>query len=622
MSHYDTIRRHLSVVLFLLAATAPLLGQPAPDAGWRPVGNTLRLLGLPSPAGGPVERLWFSSEGRLHLMLGDGRRFVTSDWESWTPSTQAPPPPVTTVTFGRLEAGAPVRRTTTASGLLYAAGEHLYVSTDLGRSWENLTEWQGESLLGGPVLDIAPDPGNDARVAVATPAGVWLTHDGGRTWIGLNEGLPNLPVRAFVSLPEKGRRLRVTVAAGGSTELMEWIPGQRAGWAPVRAADPAQALRARVTAMLGAPVFAAAEAADGALYAGDDQQLHASPDGGRSWRTFNVDGLAAERFWVDPEDSRVALAALRPGRVLRTLNRGAWWDDITADLEADVVYGLTADRETGAIYAATDRGLFWTAGDLRAPSPPTPWRPIAGLPAPVVRDAALDEAGVRLFAAVDGHGVWVAPAPHRVLRPAAVHTADFGLRPAAPGALLSVLGAGSREARAAGRPAAILSAGAHETQLQIPFDVGGETLRLALNAGPAPLNFELPLRPSAPAILTDRDGTPMLLDAETGLPLDAANPGRPGMTVQILATGLGRVDPVWPAGVPAPLEAPPRVLAPVRVLLDGAVLEVLRATLAPGYIGYYLVEARLPEFLNSGFAALVLEAAGNASPAAGIHLEQ
>jgi uncharacterized protein (TIGR03437 family) len=143
--------------------------------------------------------------------------------------------------------------------------------------------------------------------------------------------------------------------------------------------------------------------------------------------------------------------------------------------------------------------------------------------------------------------------------------------------------------------------------------VAGDSLRLSLGGGP--LSFELPLRASSPAILTDRDGTPMLFDAETGLPLDAANPGRPGMAIQILATGLGRVDPDWPAGLPAPLDAPPRVRARVRVLLDGAELQVLAATLAPGYTGYYLIEARLPEFVDSGLA-------GNASPPADIHLEQ
>lgn len=623
MSHPDTTRHTLLAAALLAAAGLPLAAQSAADHGWRPVGNTLRLLGLPSPAGGPVERLWFSADGQLHLMLGDGRRFVTSDWESWAPSTQSPPPAVAAVPAGRLEDGAAVHVAATPGGLVYAGGTHLYRSTDQGRSWENLTEWQGDSLLGGRIRDIAPDPGDNGRVAVATSAGIWLTHDGGRVWIGLNEGLPNLPVRSFVSLPQNGRHLQVAVAAGDGTEVVEWVPGQRAGWVRAGRPDPGRALRARLSEILGAGVLAAARTSDGAVYAGENGQIRASLDDGRTWRVFSVEGAAVERFWVDPIDSRTALAALRPGRVLRTLNGGAWWDDITANLAAGIVYGLAAERDTGVIYAATEQGLFWTVSDLRAPSPATPWRRAEGLPGPAaVRDAALDEAGVRLFAAVDGYGVWVAPAPHRALRPTAVHTADFGLRPAAPGALVSVVGATSTDATAGGRPAAVLSAGLQETQLQIPFDVAGDSLSLRLLASPAPHSFNLPLRVTSPAVLTDRDGTPMLLDAESGLPLDAANPGRPGMTVQILASGLGRVDPDWPTGHAAPLEAPPRVRAHVRVLLDGVELPVLQATLAPGYVGYYLVEVRLPDFLDSGLSSLVVEAAGNASPPAGIHLDQ
>lgn len=575
-----------------------------------------------------MDRIWFTADGRLHLLLDGGRQFATSDWETWTRAAEPVPARPAAAAFDRLEDGTPMIRAATPSGRTYAGGAQLYVSADEGRTWENLTEWHGESLLGARVRDIAPDPGADGRIAVATETGIWLSHDAGRTWIGLNEGLPNLPVRALIELPENGRHLRVAVRAGDSTELMEWVPGQRAGWLPAREPDPRLALRARLSARLDTAVTAAAAVGDFAYAGAEDGRLFSTPDNGETWRAFPAEGSIVEEFWLDAEDPRVALAALRPagdgrGRILRTLNGGLWWDDLSANLPAAPVHGLAADRETGVIYAATGAGLFWTAGDLRAPSPPTPWLALEGLPAgAAVRDAALDGAGVRLFAAVDGYGIWVAPAPHRALRPATVHTADFGMRAAAPGALLSVFGASARQAAAGGQPAAVLSAESGETQLQIPFDLTGDTVRLALDAGPGPLRFDLPLRPAAPAVLTDRDGAPMLIEADTGMPLDAANPGRPRMIVQILATGLGRVAPDWPAGLPAPLEAPPIVRAPVRVLLDGVDLEVLGATLAPGYIGYYLVEARLPEFIDSGLAALVIDVAGNTSPPAGIHLDQ
>ena len=77
----------------------------------------------------------------------------------------------------------------------------------------------------------------------------------------------------------------------------------------------------------------------------------------------------------------------------------------------------------------------------------------------------------------------------------------------------------------------------------------------------------------------------MLLDGDSGVLLDALTPAHSGSRVQILATGLGRVRPAWPTGVAAPLQEPPRVIAPVRAYLNGTPLEVTRATLAPGYVG-------------------------------------
>jgi uncharacterized protein (TIGR03437 family) len=63
----------------------------------------------------------------------------------------------------------------------------------------------------------------------------------------------------------------------------------------------------------------------------------------------------------------------------------------------------------------------------------------------------------------------------------------------------------------------------------------------------------------------------------------------------------------------APLEDPPAVVAPIKVFLDGTPLQVTSATLAPGYIGFYLVEAQLPAVTNAGTAELHLNADGQES---------
>jgi uncharacterized protein (TIGR03437 family) len=111
----------------------------------------------------------------------------------------------------------------------------------------------------------------------------------------------------------------------------------------------------------------------------------------------------------------------------------------------------------------------------------------------------------------------------------------------------------------------------------------------------------------------DREGTPFVLDAESGVAIDAMNPLRGGMKIQILATGLGRVTPDWPAGAPAPDTDTPRVVAKVSVRIDGAELGEIEAKLAPGYTGFYLIEATLPAMLDAGPAELRVEAGGNQS---------
>ena len=96
---------------------------------------------------------------------------------------------------------------------------------------------------------------------------------------------------------------------------------------------------------------------------------------------------------------------------------------------------------------------------------------------------------------------------------------------------------------------------------------------------------------------------------------------RAGASVSLLATGLGRVTPEWVAGVPAPFDAPPVVAASVTAWLDGIPVDVVRATLAPGYVGYYLVELRLPRIVNRGATDLRLVMNGEESNHVRLYIE-
>jgi len=576
-----------------------------------------------------VDRVWFDNSGRLAALLPTANTFVTSDMETWKAEV-VPPPAAAQAPAGAVAPEAGARLMPSRGGLIvYAAGRHAWRSEDGGLNWNNLTAFRTESLLGGAVRDLAVDPNDNQRIAVATTSGVWLSVDGGLSWQGLNDGLPNLPVRRILNSPAGTRGLRIAVADGAQVREMEWAPGQTAGWLPTRESMLAIELELRKAIALQLETDITAVAVSGeAVYAGTpDGRLFVSLDMGRNWRSFASPGAGrVERIVADSSDRNFALAAISGDsgpRVLRTLNGGGFWDDLTANLPAGPAYGVAADRATGGLYLATATGIYYTVADLRAPAPATAWTSLsAGLPEGAVRDVRIDDAGHVLLAAVEGHGVYSTPAPHRARQPRVVHTFDMRAGAAAPGVLLSVLGAQVRSATVNQRSVPVLDSNEAESQIQIPFEVSGNSLQLVVQSREGQLVFGLPLQDASPVVLVDRDGTPMLVDGDSGVQLDAMHPARPGSRVQVLMSGLGKVLPDWPTGMAAPLEDAPRVQAQLRATLNGLTVPVLRATLAPGLIGYYLVEVQLPEFLDSGAGELSLEAAGKASNRVRIYLGQ
>jgi uncharacterized protein (TIGR03437 family) len=222
---------------------------------------------------------------------------------------------------------------------------------------------------------------------------------------------------------------------------------------------------------------------------------------------------------------------------------------------------------------------------------------------------------------LDGYGVYETPAPHRSRTVRLVNGADLSDRAAAPGSLISILGANITQAKTGQTVYPVLAAFAQSSQLQVPFETAPGHFQLALESAAGLWTLPLNVKTASPAVFVDSDGAPMLLDAESGLVLDPNTAVHAGSVIQIFATGLGRVMPDWPTGVPAPRDAPPVVRGTVNAFLDGAPLVVNSATLAPGFIGYYLVELRLPALVNRGAAELRLVMDGEASNSVRVYLE-
>jgi uncharacterized protein (TIGR03437 family) len=595
---------------------------------WRRIGNTVIDASLASPAGGQVDRVWYSGDGTvLYVLTSSGKVFETNDFEGWTPTTALPPAseiPRRQI-FRLPEAGA---RLIPAGTQVYALGRAVYTTSDSGLSWTNLTEFRGQSILGDGLLDLVVSPRDPEEIAVAGRFGVWRSLDGGLSWTGGNDGLPNLPLRRILRTPSAGVSARAALDGAGPLYEVEWTAGGKTGWTPAASDLTAQELFSRqaIGSVLGAPITATAREGDFLYAGGSDGRLWVSPDNGRFWRPFRAsESSPVSAIRLIRGEPAIALASAG-SRLLRTMNGGLFWDDITANLPQGGVHAAAADLATGTIYAATEAGLFYTRANIRSASAPTPWTPISGLPGGPVYDVQLDEQGNQLFALVQGYGLFGAMAPHRFLDPRLVNAADYSTRPAAPGGLLSVLGSRVSSARAGSLDLPVLAATDAESQIQVPFEAAGSSLSLALTTASAEgllrRDLSIALRSTSPAIFVDRDGSPMVLDADLGVMLDPAVPARAGGRLQILATGLGRVTPDWPTGLAAPLENAPKVLEPVSVFLDRAPVQVTRATLAPGYVGFYLIEVQLPGVVNNGPAELYIESGGRQSGRVSIHLAQ
>jgi len=601
--------------------------QSTPE--WRKVGSAAVDQQLAAPATGPVVRVWFSNEGGvLFARTQSGRIFQTADFSAWTPLSVAVEPPPSTIPStmpARFpEAGVRLINAAADAGRIYALGRQLYSSEDGGRTWANLTAYHFASVVGSGVHDLAVAPGNPAQLVLANDFGVWRSLDGGLSWSGLNLGLPNLAVRRILATPGPAGGTRIQA---DELETLELAPGA-AVWEPVPpAADGEGTLMERYATLLGADVSAVAVSQDRVYAGSSDGRLWVVRDGvpGVAWPARG--GGRVERIFVDPAAPDLALAALAGSgaHVLRTTNGGLFWDELDHNLPNAPAHAIAADRASGSVYVATDKGVFYGHADLQAAAnDAVNWtnltEGLAGSAVPA-EDVRLDPAGAQLYIALDGYGVYATLAPHRLLNPQVVSAADYSLRAAAPGALLSVLGARVSAARAANLNYPVLAAADGESQIQVPFEAVGPNVSLELDTAVGSRTLGVPVLPAAPGILVGRDGTPALFDADTGLPLDGRNAAHSNGRVQIMATGLGKVRPNWPSGTPAPLVDPPAVEAPVKAFLDGAPLQVTRATLAGGYVGFYLIEVQLPAVTNLGTSSLYISAEGQESNRVQLTLE-
>jgi uncharacterized protein (TIGR03437 family) len=597
-------------------ALAGVLSASA-QTDWRRIGASAIESRLAGPITGSMANVWYSPDGSLlYAQTSSGKTFKTQDFENWEPALDAPvpPAPVPRQPMRKPEAGAVYVAISEDSQQLWGLGRQLYRSDD-GKNWETLTSYKADSVIGAGIQAVAVSPSDPNQLAVANETGVWRSMDGGLTWGSLNLLLPNLSVERIVTTPSGGHAARILTADMGFLDL---APGSML-WRQRTAISGTPDDQGTLPGNPNTKISARAESSDGRhVYAGStDGRIWHSVDGGDFRETAAssaVAGRKVERLYVDPANPLVAFAALSGDgpHVLRTPNGGNFWDPLDSpSLPAVAAHAVTADPNSGAVYVATDKGVYWTQFKFETgvPTNNLTWTNLSdNLPPAKAVDVALDPAAVQLYVALEGYGVFGAAAPHRNLGLRLVNTADFSARAASPGSLVSVVGEKVNSVSGGTLQYPLWN----NSQIQVPFEAVGPTVSLALETAGGTTTRDLQVLPVSPAIFVGPDGVPVIFDADSGLPLEG-NVAHPGQRLQVMLNGLGKVRPDWPTGVTAPAVNTPAVTAKVQAYLDGSELPVARATLAPGYIGMYLVEVQLPVVANYGAMELYVAADGQES---------
>jgi len=225
---------------------------------------------------------------------------------------------------------------------------------------ENLKSWErlGPVATGGTVFGLALSPNpNVPRYWAATSCGVFLSDDGGNTWVQNLNGLTT-PLLSAIGVAPNGA-LFVGSLEGDLFSSFDYGKTWQAGLIPLE-------LKATVTAILPSPNFRT----DGAAFAATDGGgLLVTRSSGKNWEdssfglsSANVLALAAPNDWSRRE---IMFSSTTEGVFIST-NGGRSWRETELMLDDDVVDALAvspAFERDHTVYAGTEGGKLYCSKD-------------------------------------------------------------------------------------------------------------------------------------------------------------------------------------------------------------------------------------------------------------------
>ena len=165
--------------------------------------------------------------------------------------------------------------------------------------------------------------------------------------------------------------------------------------------------------------------------------------------------------------------------------------------------------------------------------------------------------------------------------------------------------------------------GVEQVNFQVPWELASAaTAQLVVTRdGVSSAAVTVPLRAAQPGIFTTDGQNAIAVHNADNTLVTSERPAVTGETIYVYATGLGPVSNQPATGAAGPLSPLARTPDLPVVTLNGMTCLVQFSGLAPGFVGIYQVNVRVPGALPHGPVDLVVSMGGAASPAVKVRVQ-